>query len=133
MTDQPQVGDSARARLVMSEALQMTAEFATSLVPTYADHHMEFGEHLQAARRLRLCAERVIDATIAVEAAAGATVEEIAVWLALPVETIEMRLAAQRAKAAAVDPPTLAGRLDAWYARVGGPDAPSNAVSAGLV
>lgn len=132
MTHQPQISDGARPRLVMSQALQLTAELATSLVPTYADQHAEFGEHLQAARRLRLCAERVIDAAIAVEAEAGATAAEIAAWLALPVEQVEMRLANQRARAAAIDPPRLAEELDAWYARVSGPDAPSDAVSAGL-
>ncbi|XTZ13941.1 hypothetical protein ACQSSU_20805 [Micromonospora echinospora] len=113
--------------------LQETAEYATSLVPTYTDHHAQFGEHLTAARRLRLCAERVIDAAIAVEADAGATVEQIADWLALPVETVQLRLRAMTTRAAGIDPAPVAEELDAWYAKVGGPDAPSNAVSAGLI
>ena len=132
VTDRAPVGDDARARLVLSQALRETADYATTLVPTYTDHHAEFGEHLTAARRLRLSAERVIDAAIAVETENGASVEQIAGWLALPVETVRMRYCAVRDRAAAIDPPAVAAGLDAWYARVGGPDAPPNAVSEGL-
>jgi hypothetical protein len=123
---------SARTRLVLSQMLRESAEYATSLVPTYTDCHAEVFEHLTAARRVRLCAERVIDAAIAVEFTAGATVDQIATWLALPVETIQRRLDVILERAAGIDPTTVAADLDAWYATVSGPGAPPNAVSAGL-
>lgn len=125
-------GDRARARLALSQQARHLAEYARTLVPTYTDEHAEFGEYLTAARRLRLCSERVIDAAIALEAADGATVEQIAEWLALPVDTIVMRLEAVRARTAAIEPVAAAADLDAWYAATGGPDTPAHAVSAGL-
>jgi hypothetical protein len=102
------------------------------MIPTYSDNHAEPGEHLTAARRLRLAAERCIDAAMAVEAAEGATTADLATWLALPADTVQVRLPADTRAAAAADPGERAAELDRWYAQTGGPDAPADAVSAGL-
>lgn len=128
----PGYDDHVRARLHLSRTAKDTADYARSLVPTYADDHASTGEWITAARRLRLLAERAIDAAILLELARGATRADLVAMLALPADVIDLRISEVTKSAARISPADAVADLDRWYARTGGSDAPTDAVSRDL-
>ncbi|WP_431976097.1 hypothetical protein [Micromonospora haikouensis] len=123
----------ARTRLAHIEAIRDAAEYLIQQAPTGTDQHAAPGEHITAARRARIHALHVLDSAVLLDLASGASWELIAERLGLPVDGARARyeqmwLAWQSSQTPASATPA---ELDSWYTRVC-PEAPPNAVSAGL-
>lgn len=115
-----------RARVAVAEAWRDAADYATACVPTTGDRHIAAGEHIALARRLRVLALEVLDRSVMLALADGATWEEVADAYGLDEQTMRVRYgAAWKAYVDHDDPtpwrPTLDGVEVSW------PSEPSNA------
>lgn len=124
-----------RARLALAVAAREAADYAHGYVGDVSVP-MPAGERIRSVRRLRLMALAVLDRAVLVELADGASWQEVADSLGLPLdetlrryqETADLWAGADGPQAAGVgdfevglagdlDPAGTAAALDAWYVR----------------